>query len=81
MTKSAIVFGPQYEKLIKNLPTNSFKEPKEFVGKQRANSEETQSTGTSRIWIPAFAGMTEAGLRLDPLISTGGFQDERGSYR
>jgi hypothetical protein len=28
MTKSAIVFWPQCEKLIKNLPTNSFKEPK-----------------------------------------------------
>ena len=27
MTKSAIVFWPQCEKLIKNLPTNSFKEP------------------------------------------------------
>jgi hypothetical protein len=27
MTKSATVFWPQCEKLIKNLPTNSFKEP------------------------------------------------------
>ena len=31
MTKSAIVFWPQCEKLIKNLPTNSFKEPKFLI--------------------------------------------------
>ncbi len=29
------------------------------TGKQRKNPRETQSTGSSRIWIPAFAGMTK----------------------
>jgi hypothetical protein len=29
---------------------------------ERGNAKETQSTGSSRIWIPAFAGMTKSGI-------------------
>ncbi len=36
------------------------------TGKQRENSGKTQSTGTSRIWVPAFAGMTKSGIAFRP---------------
>ncbi len=36
------------------------------TGKQREKPRETQSTGSSRIWIPACAGMTESGIASIP---------------